>query len=92
MFSKPRHKTTAAVWEVLESEVCSEEITKHELLGGCLDAVRWEEGKDKPPTDGEEDEAANRHSNVDTMARVDLALANRIAGNILASSNLWSWF
>jgi U3 small nucleolar RNA-associated protein 10 len=79
MFSKTRHKTTAAVWEILESDECSEGIAKFELLGGCLDAVRWEEGKDNVTDD--RDEAKDGQSSVDTMVRVNLALSNRIAGN-----------
>jgi len=87
IYSKPRQKTAAAVWEVLESTDCCEEISKYEILGGCVDAVRWEEGKDQPLPEGGDGDA-----NVMKMARVDIALASKIAENVLSSNNYSTQF
>lgn len=87
IFSKPRQKTVAAVWDLLEQETCSTEISTHDLLGGCLDAIRWEEGK--VSTTSEENSS---NANVDQMARVDLALANKLAENMLSSDAYASHF
>lgn len=87
MYSKPRQKSAAAVWEILESIDCCEEISKYEILGGCVDTIRWEEGKDQPPPEGGDGDA-----NVMKMARVDMALASKIAENILSSNDYSTHF
>ncbi|KAI0920552.1 hypothetical protein AcV5_010550 [Taiwanofungus camphoratus] len=86
LFSKPRQKTAALVWEILEAKEndCDDYISigRFELLGGCIDAIRWEQNRQ---IEGEREDEGYR--NVELFTRLNLALASKIADNILASNN-----
>ena len=74
LFSKPRHKTASLVWELIEANErvpCDGmRLSRDGLLGGCVEVVRWEEGK----------VAADARGNIETMANINIALATKLAG------------
>ena len=75
LFTKARQKSSAAVWDILESEHCSDGLAEFQLLRGCLVVIR----------DLEENFVANEDEGasdplLQKLAAVDIALANRIAG------------
>ncbi|KAI0070967.1 hypothetical protein K474DRAFT_1669523 [Panus rudis PR-1116 ss-1] len=82
LYTKPRQKTAAAVWELLEATEKIDDTTsgfaRYELLSGCVDAVRWEEGASAE---------GSKEQNIATMTKVNLAIANRIAENIVSSNS-----
>lgn len=78
--SKPRQKTAGVVWEILEGVEGEGGVARCELLGGCVDAVRWEQDAGKAGEKGKEDE----HKAMERMAKVNLALAAKMAGVCLA--------
>ncbi|OCH90866.1 hypothetical protein OBBRIDRAFT_729952 [Obba rivulosa] len=86
LFSKPKQKTAAFVWEILEARSADYTDTKgigrHELLAGCVDAVRWEQGRQSGGRPEEDD-----YRNTEEMSRVNLALAAKIADNIVSSNS-----
>lgn len=79
--SKPRQKTAGVVWEILEAADREGGVARCELLGGCVDAVRWEQGMGKGGEQGKEDE----QKTMERMAKVNLALAAKMAGVFFAS-------
>ncbi|KAF9807205.1 hypothetical protein IEO21_08320 [Rhodonia placenta] len=85
LFTKPRQKTAAVVWEILEAcENNREEhmgIVRYELLGGCVDAVRWEESH---RAEGMKDDGS--HKNIELLTKINMAVAAKMADNILASN------
>ncbi|OBZ74951.1 U3 small nucleolar RNA-associated protein 10 [Grifola frondosa] len=90
LFSKPKHKTTNMVWSILEAgegNVDKMSIGRHELLGGCVDAVRWEQARH--PTGTQKDSA---DSNVALLTKINMALASKISDNILASNSYLDHF
>lgn len=83
LFSKPRQKTAALVWDVLKatddnsSLEAGTNLANYELLVGSVDAVRWEEGKvPQAPVDG------SRQS-IEFMINVNMALSARISGKLI---------
>ena len=75
LFTKARKKTSSAVWDIIESEDCSEEAAGFALLRGCLSVVRELERNYVAP----HDEGAPDHG-LQILVDIDIALANRIAG------------
>ncbi|KAI0742763.1 hypothetical protein C8Q80DRAFT_1221194 [Daedaleopsis nitida] len=80
LYSKPRMKTVQAVWEILETAEGGS--VSFELLGGCVDAVKWEQARPTKKTSRKEAEG----NDVELLRRVNLAVAAKIADNILASN------
>ena len=80
LFSKPRQKSAALVWEIIENTekegVAGKSLSHHELLNGCLEAVRWEEGK------AAEEHSSGSYEATQTMANANIALAAKIAGTL----------
>ena len=75
LFTKARQKTSSAVWDILESEDCSGEVTDFQLLRGCLVVLRGLEQN----AVASHDEGASDHG-LQKLAIIDIALANRVAG------------
>ena len=75
LFTKAKQKTSSAVWDILESEDCSDEVTDFQLLRGCLATVR--ELEQNPVTSQDE---GSSDPGLQKLAVIDVALANRIAG------------
>jgi U3 small nucleolar RNA-associated protein 10 len=75
LFTKAKQKTSAAVWDILESEDCCDSITKFQLLRGCLAIIRDLE-QNFVATQGE----GSSDPGLQKLAAIDVALANRIAG------------
>ncbi|EMD35136.1 hypothetical protein CERSUDRAFT_107124 [Gelatoporia subvermispora B] len=88
LFSKPRQKTATLVWEILEARSAdytdTTGIGRYELLAGCVDAVRWEQGRQN-----EDSQQGEAYRQTEELTRINLALAAKIADNIV-SSNLYS--
>ncbi|KAH9920883.1 armadillo-type protein [Epithele typhae] len=83
LFSKPRAKTAVAAWEILytpESEVNAE----FELFDGCVDALNWEKAKTRAGDKYGVDPAA--------MSKINVAVAAKIADNVLASNYFQAQF
>lgn len=74
LYSKPRQKAAAAIWEILEGAGNAVErdasIESHELLGGCVETVRWHEAS------SQEDGGRN----AELWEKINLAVASKIAG------------
>ncbi|EPQ56067.1 hypothetical protein GLOTRDRAFT_129071 [Gloeophyllum trabeum ATCC 11539] len=79
LFSKPRQRTATAVWEIIGAPEGQEGIGGYELLGGCVDAVQWEMSK--------QGASESEGKSAQTMGSTNLALASKIAGNIVASND-----
>ena len=78
LFSKPRQKTAALVWELVEAgEQTQGSVGRSALLAGCVDAVRWEERKS---SEGGKTADEDSYRNTEIMATINLALAAKIAG------------
>ncbi|KAH9837712.1 armadillo-type protein [Rhodofomes roseus] len=84
--SKPRQKTANMAWEILEGSEGENGIARYELLGGCVDAVRWQQ-QQLGGKAGEEVREDEGYKGMERLARVDLALSAKMADNILASNN-----
>ena len=79
LFTKARQKTSAAVWDILESEDCSDGLTEFQLLRGCLVVIRdLEENFVATEDEGASDPVLQK------FTAIDIALANRIAGILKA--------
>lgn len=78
LFTKAKQKTSAAVWDILDSENCSDDLTKFQLLRGCLVTIRDLKENFVVTQDGDSDPGLQK------LAIVDVALANRIAGMSIA--------
>jgi hypothetical protein len=77
LFTKARQKTSSAIWDILESEDCSDKVTDSKLLRGCLATVRDQEQNFVASQDeGAPDTVLQK------LAAIDIALANRIAGTV----------
>ena len=75
VFTKAKQRTSAAVWDILESEDCSDELTEFHLLRGCLVIVRdLEQNFVATRDEGASDPALQK------LAAINVALAGRIAG------------
>lgn len=74
LFSKPRQKVAVAVWEILETAETNEGesgIGRYELLGGCIETVRWQEGSLGQDDNGRTPEV---------FGKINMAVAGKIAG------------
>ena len=75
LFTRTRQKTSTAVWDVLDSEDCSDHFTEFQLIRGCLVIIRdLEENFVASKDEGDPDPGLQQ------LAAIDIALANRIAG------------
>ncbi|KAI0354312.1 hypothetical protein OH77DRAFT_530067 [Trametes cingulata] len=85
LYTKPRTKTAQAVWEVLQAaEDAGTDRAIFELLGGCVEAVRWEQ--QRPGADDKTKEGDKENVNVALLTKMNLAVAAKIADNILSSN------
>ncbi|KAI0651200.1 hypothetical protein C8Q79DRAFT_1004507 [Trametes meyenii] len=85
LHTKPRTKTAQAVWEILEAaEDQGLDPTMFELLGGCTEAVRWE--KQRPGAAVKDKDSEKESLDVGVLTKINLAVAAKIADNILASN------
>ncbi|KAI0632952.1 hypothetical protein C8Q77DRAFT_1120632 [Trametes polyzona] len=85
LYTKPRQKTAQAVWDILEkAEDAGTDPALFELLGGCVDAVRWEQ--QKPSAAAKDKDGEKESLNVGLLTRINLAVAAKIADNVLASN------
>ncbi|KZT03292.1 uncharacterized protein LAESUDRAFT_744673 [Laetiporus sulphureus 93-53] len=79
LFSKAKQKSASLAWDILEAkEKDVHDVTgigRYELLCGCVDVIRWEQ---EHRSEGQED-------STELLTRIDLALAVKMAENILAS-------
>jgi len=75
LFTKAKQKTSAAVWDILESEDCSDGLTEFQLLRGCLVVIRDLEQNFVATEDERTSDPV-----LQKLAAIDIALANRIAG------------
>ncbi|KDQ24027.1 hypothetical protein PLEOSDRAFT_1068022 [Pleurotus ostreatus PC15] len=90
MYSKARQNTAEGVWEIVDADAKAAagvgskgskggRISECDWLGGCVDVWRAEKEKEKESTEGRDD-------NVSKMAAMNLALAGKIADNIMMSN------
>ncbi|KAI8990419.1 armadillo-type protein [Trametes punicea] len=85
LYTKPRMKTAQTVWDIIEAaEDAGLDPAVYELLGGCAEAVRWE--KRRPDAGTKDNESERASMDVALMTRINLAVAAKIADNILASN------
>ncbi|KAJ8482003.1 hypothetical protein ONZ51_g5640 [Trametes cubensis] len=85
LFTKPRMKTAQAVWAILENaEDQGLDPAMFELLGGCVEAVRWEQQRPGVDTKGKETDKENM--DVALLTKINIAVAAKIADNVLASN------
>ncbi|TFY70773.1 hypothetical protein EVG20_g2223 [Dentipellis fragilis] len=86
LFSKPRQKSAVSVWGILDvSEAQGERepgLREYELLAGCADVVRWEEGQVGRKKRG----GAGGLESMQVMANANMAVAARMAETILISN------
>ena len=76
LYSKPRMKTVQVVWEILEAaEGDASHHVIFELLGGCVEAVRWEQARPGASKDGDKEGASP-----ELLTKINLAVAAKIAG------------
>lgn len=84
LFTRTKQKTSTAVWDVLDSEDCSDRLTEFQLVRGCLVIIRdLEENFVATKDEGDPDPGLQQ------LAAIDIALANRIAG---MSVIVHAWF
>ena len=79
LFSKPRQKTVNIVWDLLDATEGEghHSVGRYELLAGCVEAVRWEQGKNKK---SQEQQREDGYHNTEMLARINIAVAAKIAG------------
>ncbi|CCM00706.1 uncharacterized protein FIBRA_02746 [Fibroporia radiculosa] len=86
LYSKPKQTTASELWGIIEEAENDREnlmgIGQHVLLGGCVDAIRWEEGRNDRGARGDDG-----HRNVQLLSRINLAIAAKMADNILSSDD-----
>lgn len=75
LFTKAKQKTSTAVWDILGSEDCSDEVTDFQLLRGCLAIVHDLEQNFVAFQDEE-----GSSPELQKLAAIDVALAGRISG------------
>ena len=75
LFTKAKQKTSAAVWDILESEDCGDGLTGSQLLRGCLVTIRdLEQNFVATKDEGASDPGVQK------LIAIDVALANRVSG------------
>ena len=79
--SKPRAKTALAVWELLES--AEDGGVTFELLGGCVDTVKWEQARPSAKDKSKDDKDV---VDAELMTKINVAVAAKMADNVLASN------
>ncbi|CDO68791.1 hypothetical protein BN946_scf184989.g57 [Trametes cinnabarina] len=79
LYTKPRMKTAQTIWGILEAaEDQGLNPAMFELLGGCVEAVRWEQQR---PSAGAKDKDGNKNNmDVPLMTKINIAVAAKIAG------------
>lgn len=79
LYTKPRMKTAQAVWEILQAaEDAGTDPAIFELLGGCVEAVRWEQ--QRAGVGAKEKSADKEGINVGLLTKINIAVAAKIAG------------
>lgn len=79
LYTKPRMKTAQAVWEILQTaEDAGTDPAIFELLGGCVEAVRWEQ--QRAAVDAKEKSGDKESINVGLLTKINIAVAAKIAG------------
>lgn len=79
LYTKPRMKTAQAVWEILQAaEDAGTDPAILELLGGCVEAVRWEQ--QRAGVDAKEKSGDKESINVGLLTKINIAVAAKIAG------------
>lgn len=83
LFSKAKKETSRMVWELIEGLVAEGDgtVAEYDVMRGCVDAWRWQLDKFKP-IEGKGDVEGNP---VEWMASANMAVAARMAENILTS-------
>ncbi len=81
LYSKPRAKTALAVWELLEA--AEDGGLMFGLLGGCVDAVKWEQARPGATSKSKDDKD---NFDAELMTKINVAVAAKMADNILASN------
>ena len=82
LFTKPRTKTAQAVWAILENaEDQGLDPAMFELLGGCVEAVRWEQ--QRPGVDAKGKEIDKENMDVALLTKINIAVAAKVAGTHL---------
>ncbi|TFK83295.1 hypothetical protein K466DRAFT_498737 [Polyporus arcularius HHB13444] len=81
LYSKPRAKTALAVWELLEA--AEDGGFMFGLLGGCVDAVKWEQARPGATSKSKDDKD---NFDAELMTKINVAVAAKMADNILASN------
>ena len=72
-------KTAQAVWSILENaEDQGLDPATFELLGGCVEAVRWEQ--QRPGVDAKGKETDKENMDVALLTKINIAVAAKIAG------------
>ncbi|KIP06398.1 hypothetical protein PHLGIDRAFT_128310 [Phlebiopsis gigantea 11061_1 CR5-6] len=92
LFTKPRQRTASLVWEVIEATEKSAEggavLSRYELLGGCVEALRWEESLHQS-SEASASEKDSYHS-TEGLAKANITIAAKLAANIVASASFSS--
>ena len=82
LFTKPRQRTASLVWEVIEATEKSAEgtaiLSRYEILGGCVEALRWAESQHQSP-EASANEKESYHS-TEGLAKANITLAAKLAG------------
>ncbi|KAI0052438.1 hypothetical protein FA95DRAFT_1483564 [Auriscalpium vulgare] len=89
LYTKPRKKTANVVWEVLESGETIHPgagVSRYELMKGCVEAWRWVFAKRSKNRSGNTPEKLAAIE-VQLFANLNMAVATRMAENILASND-----
>ena len=83
LFSKPRQKTAQMVWEILETAETHSKIgiESYEIISGCVDVLRWEEGQVGKKKRKRKDDGG--FESLQVMSKVNLSIASRMAGKCL---------
>ncbi|KAL6308934.1 hypothetical protein BKA93DRAFT_724934 [Sparassis latifolia] len=86
LFSKPKQKTTSMVWNIIEEREKDRHdvmgIGRYSVLGGCVDAVRWEQAKQD-----QEGQYYDEDRHVELLTKLNLALTSKLADNVAISNN-----
>ena len=78
LFTKPRMKTAQAVWAILENaEDQGLDPAMFELLGGCVEAVRWEQ--QRPGVDAKGKETDKENMDVALLTKITVMFSPRFA-------------
>ena len=80
LFSKPRQRTAALAWEIIEGTEKSAQgaaiLSRYQLLGGCVEAIRWEESKHQSTDTG----GGDSYHGTEGLAKINITIAAKVAG------------